>query len=73
MGSPTFRILFYVKKGSGRANGCLPLMYRLTVDGEIKRSNRKPDIPKRIMKKYKGCPRTVICSPYRTTADATSY
>lgn len=38
MSRSTFKILFYVKKGSERANGYLPLMCRLTVDGEIKRS-----------------------------------
>ena len=32
----TFRVLFYVKKGSARPNGDLPLMCRLTVDGEVK-------------------------------------
>ena len=36
MSRSTFKILFYVKKGSERANGYLPLMCRLTVDGEIK-------------------------------------
>ena len=32
----TFKVLFYVKKGSAKPNGNLPLMYRITVDGEIK-------------------------------------
>lgn len=32
----TFRVLFYVKKGSEKPNGNLPLMCRITVDGEIK-------------------------------------
>ena len=32
----TFKVLFYVKKGSEKPNGNLPLMCRLTVDGEIK-------------------------------------
>ena len=32
----TFKILFYVKKGSEKPNGNLPLMCRLTVDGEVK-------------------------------------
>ena len=32
----TFKVLFYVKKGSAKPNGNLPLMCRLTVDGEIK-------------------------------------
>ena len=31
----TFKVLFYVKKGS-EAGRNLPLMYRITVDGEIK-------------------------------------
>lgn len=30
----TFKVLFYVKKGSEKPNGNLPLMCRLTVDGE---------------------------------------
>ena len=34
----TFKILFYVKKGSEKPNGNLPLMCRLTVDGEVKKS-----------------------------------
>ena len=29
----TFKVLFYVKKGSAKPNGNLPLMCRLTVDG----------------------------------------
>ena len=32
----TFQVLFYVKKGSEKPNGNLPLMCRITVDGEIK-------------------------------------
>jgi hypothetical protein len=32
----TFKVVFYVKKGSEKPNGNLPLMRRLTVDGEIK-------------------------------------
>ena len=32
----TFKVLFYVKKGSEKPNGNLPLMCRITVDGEIK-------------------------------------
>ena len=31
----TFKVLFYVKKGSEKPNGNLPLMCRITVDGEI--------------------------------------
>ena len=41
MSRSTFKILFYVKKGSERANGYLPLMCRLTVDGEIKQFSCK--------------------------------
>ena len=29
----TFKVLFYVKKGSEKPNGNLPLMCRITVDG----------------------------------------
>lgn len=45
MSRSTFKILFYVKKGSERANGYLPLMCRLTVDGEIKQFSCKLDVP----------------------------
>ena len=31
----TFKVLFYVKKGSEKPNGNLPLMCRITVDVEI--------------------------------------
>lgn len=41
----TFRVLFYVKKGSARPNGDLPLMCRLTVDGEVKQFSCKMDVP----------------------------
>ena len=34
----TFKVLFYVKKGSEKLNGNLPFMCRLTVDEEIKQS-----------------------------------
>lgn len=44
----TFRVLFYVKKGSARPNGDLPLMCRLTVDGEIKQFSCKMDVPPRL-------------------------
>lgn len=37
----TFKVLFYVKKGSAKPNGNLPLMCRLTVDGEIKQFSCK--------------------------------
>ena len=43
-----FKILFYVKKGSERANGYLPLMCRLTVDGEIKQFSCKLDVPPKL-------------------------
>ena len=41
----TFRVLFYVKKGSARPNGDLPLMCRLTVDGEVKQFSCKHYCP----------------------------
>ena len=44
----TFRVLFYVKKGSEKSNGNLPLMCRLTADGEIKQFSCKMDIPLRL-------------------------
>ncbi len=44
----TFKILFYVKKGSEKPNGNLPLMCRLTVDGEIKQFSCKMDVPLRL-------------------------
>ncbi len=44
----TFKILFYVKKGSEKPNGNLPLMCRLTVDGEIKQISCKMDVPLRL-------------------------
>ena len=50
----TFKILFYVKKGSEKSNDNLPLMCRLTVDGEVKQFSCKMDVPKRIVEKYKG-------------------
>ena len=37
----TFKVLFYVKKGSEKPNGNLPLMCRITVDGEIKQFSCK--------------------------------
>lgn len=40
----TFKVLFYVKKGSAKPNGNLPLMCRLTVDGEIKQFSCKLDV-----------------------------
>lgn len=44
----TFKVLFYVKKGSEKPNGNLPLMCRLTVDGEVKQFSCKMDIPLRL-------------------------
>ena len=44
----TFKVLFYVKKGSAKPNGNLPLMCRLTVDGEIKQFSCKMDVPPRL-------------------------
>ena len=41
----TFKVLFYVKKGSAKPNGNLPLMCRLTVDGEIGQFSCKMDVP----------------------------
>ena len=43
----TFKVLFYVKKGSEKPNGNLPLMCRITVDGEIKQFSCKMDVPPR--------------------------
>lgn len=40
----TFKVLFYVKKGSEKPNGNLPLMCRITVDGEVKQFSCKMDI-----------------------------
>lgn len=44
----TFKVLFYVKKGSEKPNGNLPLMCRLTVDGEVKQFSYKMDVPPRL-------------------------
>lgn len=41
----TFKVLFYVKKGSEKPNNNLPLMCRITVDGEIKQFSCKMDVP----------------------------
>ena len=46
-----------MKKGSEKPNGNLPLMCRITVDGEIKQFSCKMDVPKRIIEKYKGLAR----------------
>ena len=44
----TFKVLFYVKKGSAKPNGNLPLICLLTVDGEIKQFSFKLDVPPRL-------------------------
>ena len=44
----TFKVLFHVKKGSENPNGNLPLMYRITVDDEIKQFSCKMDVPPRL-------------------------
>ena len=44
----TFKVLYYVKKGSEKPNGNLPLMCRITVDGEIKQFSCKMDVPLRL-------------------------
>jgi integrase len=41
----TFKVLFYVKKGRKKPNGNLPLMCRITVDGEVKQFSCKMDVP----------------------------
>ena len=38
----TFKVLFYVKKGSEKPNGNLPLMCRITVDGTSEAGCRPP-------------------------------
>ena len=40
----TFKVLFYVKKGSEKPNGNLPLMCRITVDGKESRFSMKTDV-----------------------------
>jgi integrase len=45
----TFKVLFYVKKGSEKPNGNLPLMCRLTVDGEVKQLSCKMDVPPNLL------------------------
>ncbi len=44
----TFKVLFYVKKGSEKRGGNLPLMCRITVDGEIKQFSCKMDVLPRL-------------------------
>ena len=51
----TFKVLFYVKKGSEKPNGNLPLMCRITVDGEIKQFSCKMDVPPRLGREKQPC------------------
>lgn len=44
----TFKVLFYVKKGSEKLDGNLPLMCGITVEGEIKLFSCKMDVPLRL-------------------------
>ena len=44
----TFKVLFYVKKGSEKQNGNLHLMCRITGDGEVKQFSCKMDVPPRL-------------------------
>lgn len=44
----TFKILMYLKKGSEKPDGNVPLMCRLTVDGEIKQFSCKMNVPPRL-------------------------
>ena len=44
----TFKILMYLKKGSEKPDGSVPLMCRLTVDGEIKQFSCKMDVSPRL-------------------------
>lgn len=44
----TFKILMYLKKGSEKSNWNVPLMCRLTVDGEIKQFSCKMDVQPRL-------------------------
>ena len=40
----TFRILFYVKRDKLRSDGTLPIMCRITIDGEPSRFNTKVSV-----------------------------
>ncbi len=51
----TFKVLFYVKKGSEKPNGNLPLMCRITVDGEIKQFSCKMDSPTVVGREEQPC------------------
>lgn len=44
----TFKILMYLKKGSEKPDGNVPLTCRQTVDGEIKQFSCKIDVPPRL-------------------------
>ena len=44
----TFKVLFYVKKGSETPHGNLRLMCRITVDRELKQFSCKMDVPPRL-------------------------
>lgn len=44
----TFKVLFYVKKGSEKSNGNPPLICRIIVDGAIKQFSCKMDVPLRL-------------------------
>ena len=73
----TFRILMYLKKGSEKPNGHVPLMCRLTVDGEFKQFSCKMDVPPRLwdvstgrdrakaLKRTQRDPYVVSCRPAR--------
>lgn len=51
----TFRVFFYVKKGIKKSNGNLPLMCRLTVDGEVRHFSCKTDVPPGLWCAETGC------------------
>ena len=40
----TFKIFFYLKKTAPRANGCVPIMGRITIDGKFVRFSTKLEI-----------------------------
>lgn len=51
----TFKVLFYVKKGSEKLDGNLPLMCGITVEGEIKLFSCKMDVPLRLWNVKNNC------------------
>ncbi len=67
----TFKILFYVKKGSEKPNGNLPLMCRLTVDGEVKQLSCKMDVPPRLwdVKNGRATDKSLEAQKINTTVD----